>query len=283
MHKNLVQRHKRLLGTSLAVLLAALLVPVASRALIGGIVFDPTSWGEIVKTYVQSLHAYARQAQQLEQEVLTAKAQAASLAQQIEQAKYFATKQFWQSVSNQLWRDQAQNVMGETVQWNVAINGAGPQAPAAWLNATTALKPTAWLQGQIPTTPNVSDVATVEVADTTSVNTIRTLADLRNAQVANEQSLQKLEADALAEDGDSNVQVKQLNLQAGGTVQMLRNQQNVIDVLGYQLEQQIVTNKPVRDGMAATLSRYSDMYGYQQNEPTAMATPGATFVAYQVP
>ena len=280
---NFIHRHKRLFGASTIMLFIGLVVQKQLTAQRGGVVFDPTSWGELVRQYVAQLQQFARQGLQLQQEVQTAQNSLAQLQQAIKQAEYYGSKQFWQSVSNQMWRDQAQNVMGETAQWNSAINGAVPQAPAAWLNATTFLKPTGWLQGQLPTSPNVSDVATVEVADTTSVNTIRTLADLRNAQVTNEQALQKLEADALAEDDDSNVQVKQLNLEAAGTVQMLRNQQNVIDVLGYQLEQQMIANKPMRDGMAATLSRYSDMYSYSQNEPTAMATPRSTFAAYQVP
>lgn len=280
---NSISRHKRLVGASAAAVLVALILPAQLPAQFGGIVFDPTSWGELVRQYVAQLQQYVRQGLQLQQEIQTAENSLAQLKQAIKQAEYFGTKQFWQSVSNQMWRDQAQNVMGETTQWNLAINGAAPQAPAAWLNATTILKQPLWLQGQAPTSPNVSDVATVEVADTTSVNSIRTLADLRNAQVTNEQALQQLEADALAEDDDSNVQVKQLNLQAAGTVQMLRSQQNVINVLGYQLEQQMIANKPMRDGMAATLSRYSDMYGYQQNEPTAMASPSNTFTAYQVP
>jgi type IV secretion system protein TrbJ len=278
-----IHGQKRVLGASAAAVIVALILPARLLAQFGGVVFDPTSWGELVRQYVAQLQQFARQGLQLQQEIQSAENSLAQLRQAIKQAEHFGSKQLWQSVSNQMWHDQAQNVLGETVQWNAAINGAQPQASAAWLNASTLLKTPAWLQGQIPTSPNVSDVATVEVADTTSVNSIRTLADLRNAQVTNEQALQKLENDALAEDDDSNVQVKQLNLQAAGTVQMLRSQQNVIDVLGYQLEQQMIANKPVRDGMAGTLSRYSDMYGYIQNEPTAMATPRTTFAAYQVP
>ena len=116
-----------------------------------------------------------------------------------------------------------------------------------------------------------------------SINTLRTLADFRNAQIANANALENLETNALDTSAETNVQVRQLNLEAGGTVQMLRNQQNIIDVLGYQLEQQMIVNKPVRDGIAATLSRYSAMQAYQQTEPTAIGSPQATFVGYQIP
>ncbi len=284
--KDFARKHKPLLGTAGVALIAILLLPTRASAVLGlgDIVFDPAAFAKMVQEYSQQLQQYARQGLQLEQEAQTAANTLTHLRLAVQQAQYFGTKQFWQAVSKQLWRDQANNLLGETAQWNIAINGATPAAPGAWTNATTALGNGTWLLGQVPgTSPNVSDLATVEIADTTSVNTLRTLADFRNEQNQNEAALQKLESDALDEDAESNVQVRQLNLAAAGTVQMLRNQQNVIDVLGYQLEQQLIMNKPMRDAMAATLSRYADMYAYQQNEPTAMASPQATFAGYQIP
>ena len=133
-------------------------------------------------------------------------------------------------------------------------------APVAWSNATTAPGNSGWLHGEpLRTSPNVLDLATVEIADATSVNTLRTLADFSQCADLERRCLENLENNALDTSAETNVQVRQLNLEAAGTVQILRNQQNIIDVLGYQLEQWKTVNKPVRDGIAATLSRYSAM------------------------
>ena len=282
--KKHILKHKRLLGTAI-VAAVALLVPLKAQFLgIGSLVFDPTSFAKLVQQYTQQVQQYLRQAEQLAQEVQTAENTLNHYELALRQAQYFSSKQLWQAFSNLLWRDSAQNVLGETAQWNSAINGDPSLAPVAWSNATTALGNSGWLHGEpLGTSPNVSDLATVEIADATSINTLRTLADFRNAQIANAAALENLETNALDNSAETNVQVRQLNLEAAGTVQMLRNQQNIIDVLGYQLEQQMIVNKPVRDGIAATLSRYSAMQAYQQTEPTAIGSPQATFVGYQIP
>ncbi len=279
-----VLKHKRLVGTAI-VAAVALLVPLKAQILgIGSLVFDPTSFAKLVQQYTQQVEQYARQAEQLAQEIQTAENTLNHYKLAVQQAQYFSNKQLWQAISNTLWRDSAQNVLGETAQWNGAINGNPGLAPVAWSNATTALGNPGWLHGEsVGTSPTVSDLATVEIDDATSINTLRTLADYRNAQIASGPALAKLESDALDPTAETNVQVRQLNLEAAGTVQMLRSQQNIIDVLGYQLEQQLMVNKPVRDGIAATLSRYSAMQAYQQTEATAIASPQATFVGYQIP
>jgi LPS sulfotransferase NodH len=52
--------------------LVALILPAQLPAQFGGIVFDPTSWGELVRQYVAQLQEYVRQGLQLEQEIQTA-------------------------------------------------------------------------------------------------------------------------------------------------------------------------------------------------------------------
>ena len=282
--KKHVLKHKRLVGTA-GVAAVALLVPLKAQIIgIGSLVFDPTSFAKLVQQYTQQVEQYARQAEQLAQEIETAENTLNHYKLALLEAQYFSGKQAWQAFSNLLWRDSAQNVLGETAQWNGAINGSPAFASVAWSNATTGLGNPGWLHGEpLGTSPNVSDLATVEIADAASINTLRTLADFRNAQIANGAALQNLESNALDNTAETNVEVRQLNLEAAGTVQILRNQQNIIDVLGYQLEQQLIVNKPVRDGIADTLSRYSAMQAYQQMEPTAIGSPQATFVGYQVP
>lgn len=269
-----------------AALAIIVLMPVKARAFlgIGDVVFDPTSFAELAEQYGQMIFQYARQGLQLAQETQTATSTTNAYQLALREAQFFATKPTWRTISNLLWRDQANNVIGETAQWSPAINGAVPLAPAAWQNATTAVGNPSWIVGKaVGASPNVSDLATVEIADAAGINTLRTLADFRNAQSANAFALQMLETNALDESADTNVQVRQLNLEAGGTVQMLRSQQNIIDVLGYQLEQQMIQNKPVRDGIAAALSRYAAMSAYQQTEPTSVASEQAAFTGYQLP
>jgi hypothetical protein len=115
------------------------------------------------------------------------------------------------------------------------------------------------------------------------VNSLRTLADLRTSQSQNESALQSLEVDALDTSDDTNVQVKQLNLTAAGTVQLIHSEDNILDALGYSLQQQIVSNKPMRDGIAASMRRNSTMYMYQQSEPTGFSSPTFTLGSYVAP
>jgi hypothetical protein len=106
---------------------------------------------------------------------------------------------------------------------------------------------------------------------------------VRNSQRDSDNALRQLETDALDNTDDTNVQVKQLNLTAAGTVQMIHSQNNILNALGYSLEQQMIANKPLRDGIAASLRRNSAMYTYQQTEPTGFASPSATVGSYVAP
>ena len=114
--KKHILKHKRLLGT-VGVAILLLLVPLKAQFLgIGSLVFDPTSFLKLAQQYTQQVQQYLRQAEQLAQEVQTAENTLNHYELALRQAQYFSSKQLWQAFSNLLWRDSAQNVLGETTQ-----------------------------------------------------------------------------------------------------------------------------------------------------------------------
>jgi hypothetical protein len=277
---------KRISLTVVALLLGVVALPQKAKAIlgIGDIVYDPAALAQLVLQYERQALQYTQQINTTLNTLHTVENTLNHYLLAMQQAQYFASKARWLALSNPMWQENAQNVVGETAVWNTAINGLPAAAPQAWLDATIGLGDLSWINGQpINASSNLADFASVEIADSMGVNSLRTLADLRTSQSQNESALQSLELDALDTSADTNVQVKQLNLTAAGTVQLIHSEDNILNALGYSLQQQIVSNKPVRDGIAASMRRDSAMYLYQQSEPTGFSSPTFTLGSYVAP
>jgi hypothetical protein len=280
-------RAAKRIGIGVTVLLIGIIaLPQKGKALfgIGDIVYDPAAVAELVLQYERQALQYTEQVTTTLNTLHTVENTLNHYLLAVQQAQHFASKSYWMAFSKTLWQDAAQNVVGETTIWNEAVDGSTDAAPQAWQNATINVGDTSWISGQPVTgSSNLADLASVEIADATGINTLRTLADVRNSQSDSDHALRQLETDALDNTDDANVQVKQLNLTAAGTVQMIHSQNNILNTLGYSLEQQMIANKPLRDGIAASLRRNSAMYMYQQTEPTGFASPSATVGSYVAP
>jgi hypothetical protein len=277
---------KRVSLTVVALLLGVVMLPQKAKAIlgIGDIVYDPAALAELVLQYERQALQYTEQVNTTVNTLHTVENTLNHYLLAMQQAQYFASKARWLALSKAMWQETAQNVVGETVVWNTAINGSLDAAPQAWLDATIGLGDPSWIDGQpINASSNLADFASVEIADSMGVNSLRTLADLRTSQSQSESALQSLELDALDTSDNTNVQVKQLNLTAAGTVQLIHSEDNILNALGYSLQQQIISNKPMRDGIAASMRRNSAMYLYQQSEPTGFSSPTFTLGSYVAP
>ena len=236
------------------VLVALLLVPVASEAQLGnGIVYDPTNYHNALLRYYQ-LQQHLVQLQKTVAKVTSQLNLALQMAQYIHNmpARYRAAFSQWRSFSSG-------DLYGNTTRWVNAVNGAGAQSispayqqaivPFLAYNqaALSAINPADALHLK-------SVAASLQLTDGANVAALTTVGNIRaNAQTV-QQQIAYLEQDSLSGDPALNTEVSVLNKINASNVLTLRTLQDANNLRLAALEQQILQAKLQRDSDAANLN-----------------------------
>jgi hypothetical protein len=242
-----------------AVVLLAISFTRPARALFGipDIVIDPTAIAKLTEQITQ----YEQMIQTYTSTFELWKLNFAALT----------SKQVWKTFGMTLLNNATPNLYGETAAWSNAVN-TGTAIPQAWSNATLPLQhPGDFLATEtLGTSAHLPALASVELTDGASQNSMSTLANFRQLQTENAAALDQLEQTALSDDPEANTLVGQQNLTNAALMQQMRVLQANGTVNAALLEQQLVANTYRRNLTAATLNTYAVL---AQRQATAEAYP----------
>jgi hypothetical protein len=231
--KVILKRRKWLIGGA-----ALLLTATPSFALfgIGDIVFDPTSYASLVS------------------QLTTLETQYTMLKNNIE---HFSVKQQWQTTLTALKNANVKNMFGETNGMTTAFNSNSPSASSAgWRAATIPVSsdmPT-YLGTQTPGSPQLSQLAMIEMSDSVSPDCITAVGQYRVARTQNTTATGSLAANQLDTTTGTNSEVQQLNLLNAAEAQKMSEMQNQGVLQACLASQMAVTNMQQRNAAATDLN-----------------------------
>jgi hypothetical protein len=155
------KNRKWLIGGSLLLLTAT---PSFALFGIGDIVFDPTSYASLVS------------------QLTTLESQYNMLKNNV---THFSAKQQWQTALHSLENLNVADMFGESVGFRVSLNSNSPSSSiTAWKTATTPMSSnvSTYLQGQALGSPQMSQLAMVEMSDAISPDCITAVGAYRTAR-----------------------------------------------------------------------------------------------------
>jgi hypothetical protein len=246
-----LKRHFKSL--TVALILGGLVRPVSVFAIlgIGDIVFDPTSYGELVsqlaeleQQYLQLVQTYQMVHNQFKQMVRNAQQVPVNMA-----ARYRALANPWRMES-------ATNTYGTTGDWIIGMN-TGQGVMAGYAASTRALRAYGAAFGDIPgdqVERVKTDYATVELTDGANLSGMETIGRIRGGAAAVNAALSNLEDDSLSSDPDMNTEVAVLNKINAANIFGLRTAQDTNQLLVAVAEQQIIQAKRQRDAEAQAIN-----------------------------
>jgi hypothetical protein len=266
--------------TVVVCLLAVSAAPTLAILGVGDIVFDPTSYGELVNQLFQMEQEYA-QLVQTYQTIQSQYHQMLFMAQQVPVdmvARYRALATPWFSSS-------ATNTYGTTLGWTSGINN-GTGVPDGYSAAITTLGTYGAGLANIP--PDQLDrvktgYATVELTDGANLSGMTTLGNLRANAPAVEATIQNLENDSLSSNPNMNSEVALLNKISAANVVGLRNGQDTNKLLAALAEQQIIDAKRRRDAEAEAINEHIVFMSQGQAVLASPSDASSAMLAWRMP
>ncbi len=217
---------------------------------IPSIVFDPSSWGELV---TQAATAYT-QLQTIKSNLT-----------------HFTFKGLWQTTETAMKQANVQNQFGETNGMTSALNTNSPAASSmAWTNATEPVNSTTttYLAGQNPGSAQLSQLAMIEASDSASpdcLNAVGAYHSARTNDAAAEAALQQQQLDG---NDATNSEVEQLNLLNASQAQHMVEMQAQGVLHACLASQMAISNMQQRNAAAHDLNTWGFVQQQQQINPT---------------
>ena len=270
---------KKLIGSALAVGLAAALQPAANAQFSSGIVFDPTQAGHAVTQIENEQRSIANEIRQIEQgqqiftntvKIATTALQAYNvakqqyaLAHQMVLAPRMLYARFLSPTADLLLLQQISNTYGNSLGWiNSANTGKG--GPAAYqqvsVPSTTKVIPgynTASTAGQLQI---AAQGATVDINDSIMTNNLQALGTIRANQTTRQTDIASLEAASQTQDPSQQTIMAELQRINQALLLQLRTLQDANQINANLALQQIVAQKQQQDAMK---SAFRDSAGYE--------------------
>jgi len=201
-----MKTHRKWIVGSAVLLLAA--TPSFALFGIGDIVFDPTSYANLVS------------------QLTTLETQYTMLKNNIE---HFSFKQQWQTALNTMKNANVRNLFGETNGMTTALNTNSPAASStAWVAATVPVNGTtaSYLAGQTPGSTQLSELAMIEASDSVSPDCFTAVGQYRATRTQNATANSSLAAEQLDGGMATNSEVEQLNLLNAAEAQKMSEMQS---------------------------------------------------------
>lgn len=233
MQLSLKNRRKWLLGGGLLLLTAT---PSFALFGIGDIVFDPTSYASLVS------------------QLTTLQTQYTMLKNNIE---HFSIKQQWQTTLTALKNANVKNMFGETNGMTTALNSNSPSASTTgWSAATVPVSSDlpAYIGSQTPGSPQLSQLAMIEMSDSVSPDCITAVGRYRAARTQNATANTSLTANQLDGSSSTNSEVQQLNLLNAAEAQKMSEMQSQGVLQACLASEMAVANMQQRNAAATDLN-----------------------------
>jgi len=226
-------RRRWLLGGGLLLLTAT---PSFALFGFGDIVFDPTSYASLVS------------------QLTTLQTQYTMLKNNVE---HFSIKQQWQTTLTALKTANVKSMFGETNGMTTALNSNSPSASSAgWTSATVPVSsdmPT-YLGTQTPGSPQLSQLAMIEMSDSVSPDCITAVGQYRAARTQNAAANNSLAANQLDGSTSTNSEVQQLNLLNAAEAQKMSEIQSQGVLQACLASEMAVSNMQQRNAAATDLN-----------------------------
>jgi hypothetical protein len=255
----LKNRRRWLIGGGLLLLAAT---PSFALFGIGDIVFDPTSYASLVS------------------QLTTLESQYTMLKNNIE---HFSLKQQWQTTLTALKNANVKNMFGETNGMTTALNSNSPSASSAgWTAATVPVSsdmPT-YLGTQTPGSPQLSQLAMIEMSDSVSPDCITAVGQYRAARTQNTTANSSLTANQLDGTSTTNSEVQQLNLLNAAEAQKMSEMQSQGVLQACLASEMAVTNMQQRNAAATDLNTAVFVQTQHSTHDMSAATEDNTWQTY---
>jgi len=226
------------------------------------IVFDPTSYGELI---TQATTAY-QQLQTIQNNIT-----------------HFSFKQLWQITQTQMKQANVRNLFGETNGLTPALNTNSPAAASmAWKNASVPVNGTtnAYLATQNPGSARLSQLAMIEASDSSSPDCLNAVGAYRAARTTDPSAEAALQQQQLDGSNSTNSEVEQLNLLNASEAQHMVELQGQ-DVLHACLATQMaIANMQQRNAAAEDLNTAAFVKQQQAANPTFDGNGSSTWTTY---
>ncbi|MGA3133991.1 MAG: hypothetical protein ABSD59_24785 [Terracidiphilus sp.] len=229
---------------------------------IGDIVFDPTSYASLVS------------------QLTTIESQYNMLKNNIE---HFSLKQQWQTTLTALKNVNVANMFGETNGMTIAFNTNSASASStAWRTATTPVSSnvTTYFQGQSLGSPQMSQLAMIEMSDSISPDCITAVGAYRSARSQNSIANTSLTANQLDGTSTTNSEVQQLNLLNAAEAQKMTEMQNQGTLQACLASQMAVSNMERRNAAATDLNTAAFVQQQHATNDMSAANESSTWQSY---
>jgi hypothetical protein len=229
---------------------------------IGDIVFDPTSYASLVS------------------QLTTIESQYNMLKNNIE---HFSLKQQWQTTLTALKNVNVANMFGETNGMTIAFNTNSASASStAWRTATTPVSSnvTTYFQGQSLGSPQMSQLAMIEMSDSISPDCITAGGAYRSARSQNSIANTSLTANQLDGTSTTNSEVQQLNLLNAAEAQKMTEMQNQGTLQACLASQMAVSNMERRNAAATDLNTAAFVQQQHATNDMSAANESSTWQSY---
>jgi type IV secretion system protein TrbJ len=253
------KRRKWLIGGGLLLLTAT---PSFALFGVGDIVFDPTSYASLVSQLTTIVSQYNMLKNNIE---------------------HFSIKQQWQTTLTALKNVNVANMFGETSGMTIALNSNSATASStAWKSATTPVSSnvSTYFQGQTPGSPQMSQLAMVEMSDSISPDCITAVGAYRAARTQNSAANTSLTANQLDGTSATNSEVQQLNLLNAAEVQKMSEMQNQGTLQACLASQMAVSNMERRNAAATDLNTAAFVETQHTTHDMSAASEDSTWQSY---
>ncbi len=252
-------RRKLLIGGGLLLLTAT---PSFALFGIGDIVFDPTSYASLVS------------------QLTTLQTQYTMLKNNIE---HFSFKQQWQTTLHALENVNVRNTFGETNGMTTALNSNSPAASSAGWNAATVPVSTdapTYLAGQTPGSPQMAQLAMIEMSDSVSPDCLTAVGSYRSARQTDANANGLLVSNQFDGSTGTNSEVQQLNLLNAAEAQKLSEMQQQGALQTCIASQMAVANMQQRNTAAAELNTAVFVQAQHATHDMSAASESNTWTTY---
>lgn len=243
---------------------ALLLTAAPSFALfgLGDIVFDPTSYGNLVS------------------QLTTMETQYQMLKNNIE---HFSFKQQWQTAFSVMKQANVRDLFGETNGMTTALNTDSPAASStAWTAATVPVNgtTTTYLAGETPGSAQLSELAMVEASDSVSPDCLTAIGQYRAARAQNTVANNSLASEQLDGSTATNSEVEQLNLLNAAQAQKMSEMQSQGVLQACLASEMAVGNMQQRNAAALDLNTAAYVAQQRAADDTSAANESNTWDSY---
>ena len=243
---------------------ALLLTATPSFALfgLGDIVFDPTSYGNLVS------------------QLTTMETQYQMLKNNIE---HFSFKQQWQTAFNTMKQANVRDLFGETNGMTTALNTNSPAASStAWTAATVPVNgtTTTYLAGETPGSAQLSELAMIEASDSVSPDCLTAIGQYRAARAQNAVANNSLTSKQFDGSTATNSEVEQLNLLNAAAAQKMSEMESQGILQACLASEMAVGNMQQRNAAALDLNTAAYVAQQRAADDTSAANESNTWDSY---